>query len=210
MFKPTRRGFMVGCSTAIAAWTSGLSFTAFGSAEAEPNQDILIVIFLRGGVDGLNIVSPIAGDDRGLYESKRPRIAVPVTGTNAALPLDARFGLHPGAVALQGLFQDKKLAIVHAAGLTSDTRSHFDAMQFMELGTPDSKSSTTGWLTRHLQSASNLPEPDHHASGGGGQPTADFAAWQPREHRHDDAQRLQLWRALVIRRPPARGDAPAL
>lgn len=157
MFKPTRRGFMVGCSTAIAAWTSGLSFTAFGSAEAEPNQDILIAIFLRGGVDGINIVPPIAGDDRGYYESKRPRIAVPITGTNAALPLDDRFGLHPGAAALQGLFQDKKLAIVHAAGLTSDTRSHFDAMQFMELGTPDSKSSTTGWLTRHLQSASNLP-----------------------------------------------------
>lgn len=157
MFKPTRRGFMVGCSTAIAAWASGLSFTAFGSAEAEPNQNILIVIFLRGGVDGLNIVPPIAGDDRGYYESKRPRIAVPVAGANAALPLDDRFGLHPGASALQGLFQDKKLAIIHAAGLTSDTRSHFDAMQFMELGTPDSKSSTTGWLTRHLLSATNLP-----------------------------------------------------
>ena len=157
MFQPSRRGFMVGCSTAIAAWASGLSFTAFGSAEAEPNQDILVVVFLRGGVDGLNIGPPLAGADRGLYESKRPRIAVPVAGANAALPLDGRFGLHPGAAALQGLFQDKKLAIVHAAGLTSDTRSHFDAMQFMELGTPDNKSSTTGWLTRHLQTAGNLP-----------------------------------------------------
>lgn len=157
MFKPSRRGFMVGCSAAIATWTSSLSFTAFGSAEAEPNQDILLVVFLRGGVDGLNIVPPLAGVDRGHYESKRPRIAVPVTGASAALPLDDRFGLHPGAAALQGLFQDKKLAIVHAAGLTSDTRSHFDAMQFMELGTPDNKSSTTGWLTRHLQTAGNLP-----------------------------------------------------
>jgi uncharacterized protein (DUF1501 family) len=157
MFKPSRRGFMVGCSTAIAAWASGLSFTAFGSAENEPNQDILVVIFLRGGVDGINIVPPIAGDDRGHYEARRPRLAVPVTGTNAALPLDERFGLHAGAAPLHGLFQDNKLAIIHAAGLTSDTRSHFDAMQFMELGTPDSKSSTTGWLTRHLQSAGNLP-----------------------------------------------------
>lgn len=157
MFKPTRRGFMVGCSATIATWTSGLSFTAFGAAEAEPNQDILLVIFLRGGMDGLNVVPPIGGADRGHYEAKRPRIAVPVTGTSAMLPLDDRFGLHPGAAALQGLFQDKKLAIVHAAGLTSDTRSHFDAMQFMELGTPDSKSSTTGWLTRHLQTASKLP-----------------------------------------------------
>ena len=158
MFKTTRRGFMVGCSATIASWTSGLSFTAFGSAAAEPNQDILLVVFLRGGVDGINIVPPIAGDDRGSYEAKRPRIAVPVSGANAALPLDDRFGLHPGAAALHGLYQDKKLAVVHAAGLTSDTRSHFDAMQFMELGTPDSKSSTTGWLTRHLQTAGNLPD----------------------------------------------------
>lgn len=89
--------------------------------------------------------------------SKRPRIAVPVSGADAAIPLDDRFGLHPGAAALQGLLGEKKLAIVHAAGLTSDTRSHFDAMQFMELGTPDNKSSTTGWLTRHLQTAGNLP-----------------------------------------------------
>lgn len=158
MFNTTRRGFMVGCSATIASWTSGLSFTAFGSAAAEPNQDILLVVFLRGGVDGINIVPPIAGDDRGSYEAKRPRIAVPVSGANAALPLDDRFGLHPGAAALHGLYQDKKLAVVHAAGLTSDTRSHFDAMQFMELGTPDSKSSTTGWLTRHLQTAGNLPD----------------------------------------------------
>jgi uncharacterized protein (DUF1501 family) len=157
MFKPTRRGFMVGCSAAIATWSSGLSFTAFGAAEAEPNQDIILVIFLRGGMDGLNVVMPLAGDDRGHYEAKRPRLAVPATGTGAALPLNDFFGLHPGAAALHGLFQDNKLAIVHAAGLTSDTRSHFDAMQFMELGTPDSKSSTTGWLTRHLQSASSLP-----------------------------------------------------
>ena len=157
MFKTTRRGFMVGCSSAIAAWAGGLSFTAFGSAEAEPNQDILLVVFLRGGMDGINVVPPIAGDDRGIYESKRPRIAVPASGANGALALDDRFGLHPGAAALHGLYQQKLLAFVHAAGLTSDTRSHFDAMQYMELGTPDSKSSTKGWLTRHLETAPGLP-----------------------------------------------------
>lgn len=157
MFKPTRRGFMVGCSTAIATWASGLSFTAFGNSEAEPNQEIAIVVFLRGGADGISIVPPIADADRALYESKRTQLAVPVAGTNAALPLDDRFGLHPGAAPLLGLYQSKKLAIVHAAGLTSDTRSHFDAMQYMELGTPDSRSATTGWLTRHLESATNLP-----------------------------------------------------
>ncbi len=157
MFKATRRGFLVGCSAAIAAWGGGLNFTAFGSAADEPNQDIIIVVFLRGGMDGINVVMPIAGDDRGHYLAKRPRIAVPTSGNNAALALDDRFGLHPGAAALQGLYQQKLLAFVHAAGLTSDTRSHFDAMQYMELGTPDSKSSTKGWLTRHLETAGNMP-----------------------------------------------------
>ncbi|GIV76096.1 DUF1501 domain-containing protein [Litorilinea aerophila] len=157
MFKVSRRGFLVGCSTAIAAMTGGISFTAFGSAEDEPNQDILLVIFLRGGCDGLSVVMPIAGDDRGYYEDQRREIAIPASGTNAALNLDDFFGLHPAAAHLHELFQEQRLAIVHAAGLTSDTRSHFDAMQYMELGTPGSKSATTGWLTRHLQTAGNLP-----------------------------------------------------
>jgi uncharacterized protein (DUF1501 family) len=153
----TRRGFMVGCSAAIASFTGGLSFTAFSSMAAEPNQEILIVVFLRGGMDGMNLVPPIDGPDRGYYEEKRSRIAVPTSGTNAALRLSDMFGLHPAAAPLLDLYKDKHLAIVHAAGLTSDTRSHFDAMQYMELGTPGSKSGTTGWLTRHLQTASNLP-----------------------------------------------------
>jgi uncharacterized protein (DUF1501 family) len=154
MFKTTRRGFMVGCSAAIASMTGGLSFTAFGAAEAEPNQDILVVVFLRGGMDGLNVVPPKDGDDRGFYEGKRPEIQVPVA---SLLSLDDRFGLHPAAAALHELYQEQRVAIVHAAGLTSDTRSHFDAMQYMELGTPGQKSATSGWLTRHLETAANLP-----------------------------------------------------
>lgn len=157
MFKPTRRGFMVGCSAAIASFAGGLSYTAFGSTAAEPNQEIALVVFLRGGMDGLNFAPPIAGPDRGHYEAKRKEIAVPVTGANAALPLNDLIGLHPAAAPLFDLYQAKHLAVVHAAGLTSDTRSHFDAMQYMELGTPGNKSSTTGWLTRHLLTAGNLP-----------------------------------------------------
>ncbi len=157
MPKVTRRGFMVGCSAAIAAMAgSRLSYVAFGSPEAEPNQDILLVIFLRGGLDGLNVVPVIAGTDRGVYESSRSNIAIPTTGDYAALNLDGQFGLHRGAEALHELYQQNTLAIVHAAGLTSDTRSHFDAMEYMELGTPDNKSSHTGWLTRHLNTAGNL------------------------------------------------------
>lgn len=157
MFKSTRRGFLIGCSAAIASMTGGLSFTAFGSAEAEPNQDIVVVVFLRGGMDGLSVVPPMTGPDRQPYEEKRPDLKVPASGPNAALPLHSGFGLHPAAAPLYELYQDKRLAIIHAAGLTSDTRSHFDAMQYMELGTPDSKTSTSGWLTRHLQTAGNLP-----------------------------------------------------
>ena len=155
MFKTTRRGFMIGCSAAIASMAGGLSFTAFGAAEAEPNQDILVTVFLRGGMDGLNVVPPKGGSDRGFYEERRPNIQIP---TASLLSLDDRFGLHPAAAALHELYQDKRMAVVHAAGLTSDTRSHFDAMQYMELGTPDTKSSTSGWLTRHLATAGNLPE----------------------------------------------------
>ncbi|MFN8439790.1 MAG: DUF1501 domain-containing protein [Caldilineaceae bacterium] len=157
MFKTTRRGFIIGCSTAIAAMAGGVRFTAFGSAEDEPNQDILIVVFLRGGMDGLSLVMPIAGADRGYYEAQRPNIAIPVSGTNKALSLNSQLGLHPAASPLFDLYQAKKLAFIHAAGLTSNTRSHFDAMQYMEMGTPDNKATTSGWLTRHLQTAGNLP-----------------------------------------------------
>src|SRR5689334_2129241 len=96
MNKLSRRGFMVGCSTAIAAMAGGrLSYVAFGSPEQEPNQDIIVVVFLRGGMDGLSTVFPIAGADRGYYEENRANIAIPASGANAALNLDGFFGLHP-------------------------------------------------------------------------------------------------------------------
>jgi len=120
----------------------------------------MIVVFLRGGWDALNVVPVIGGPDRGLYdpdrglyEAARPAIKIPASGAGAALNLNGQFGLHPSMASLYEMYQQKKLAIVHAAGLTSDTRSHFDAQQFIELGTPGAKSSSTGWITRHLQSS---------------------------------------------------------
>lgn len=155
-----RRKFLVGCSTAIATMALGgrLSYVAFGSPEQEPDQEVLLVIFLRGGIDGMNVVFPIAGADRGFYETNRAEIAVPTAGEMAAINLNDQFGLHPGAAALHELYQDKKLAIIHAAGLTSGTRSHFDAQEYMERGTPDDKTTGTGWLARHMQTAGNLPD----------------------------------------------------
>jgi uncharacterized protein (DUF1501 family) len=153
----SRRNFMVGCSAAIAALAGGrLTNVAFGSPEDEPNQEILVSIFLRGGMDGLNLVPPIEGPDRGHYEDARSDIQVPAADL-ATYRLSDLFGLHPGAAPFHELYQAGKLAVIHAAGLTSDTRSHFDAMNFMELGTPGVKATTTGWLTRHLESADNLP-----------------------------------------------------
>ncbi len=157
--KLSRRGFMVGCSAAIAALAGArLTHVAFGNPAAEPNQEVLLVIFLRGGMDGLSFVAPMAGADRGYYEASRQVLALPTTGNNAALRLDDFFGLHPQAGPLFDLYKAGKAAVVHAAGLTSDTRSHFDAMQYMELGTPGQKSSTSGWLTRHLLTAGNIPD----------------------------------------------------
>ena len=156
--KITRRGFLVGCSSAIAAMAGArINQVVFGSPDGSLNEDILVLVFLRGGCDVLNLMPPIAGADRGYYETARPELKIPIAGEGSALNLNDQFGLHPGAGALYDIYQDQKLAIVTATGLQEDTRSHFDAMSYMELGTPGSKSSTTGWLTRHFQTATNLP-----------------------------------------------------
>ena len=116
-FEITRRQFLVGCSAAIASLAGArLTSLAFASPLETFNTDILVVVFLRGGCDGLNIVPPIAGPDRGHYETARPVLKIPASGQNAALPLDQQFGLHPAAAPLHELYQDGKLAIVHAAG----------------------------------------------------------------------------------------------
>jgi uncharacterized protein (DUF1501 family) len=135
-----------------------LRFTALGWQGADHNQEILVNVFLRGGCDALNLVPPVAGDDRGYYEAARSELQIPASGPDGALTLDGHLGLHPVAGAIHALYQDGVLAIVRAAGMHEDTRSHFDAQAYMELGTPGSTSSTTGWITRHLQSATNLPD----------------------------------------------------
>jgi uncharacterized protein (DUF1501 family) len=145
----TRRQFLQGCSLSIAA-LAGARLTNVAFAQSETPADTLVVVFLRGGWDALNVVPPLDGDDRGLYEAARPAIKVPA---RSLLPLDERFGLHPALAPLHEIYQSGHLGLVHAVGLNFDTRSHFDAMEFIELGTPGSKSSTTGWITRHLQAA---------------------------------------------------------
>ncbi len=155
----SRRGFLVGCSTAIAG-LAGSRFNTMAFADTgSDNTEILLVVFLRGGLDGLSLVPPLAGTDRGHYEAARPNLQIPTAGPGAALDLNGQFGLHPAAAPLHELYQDGKVAIIQAAGMLDVVnKSHFDAMQFIELGTPGSNSQHNGWLTRHLESATNLPD----------------------------------------------------
>jgi uncharacterized protein (DUF1501 family) len=156
-----RRDFLK--TVSAGALTAGIipgTRLAFGAPTAS-NYDTLVIVFLRGGCDGLSLVPPISGNDRGHYEAARPTLRIPVSGNAAALPLansataNATWGLHPRAAELHTLYQAGKLGIVIGAGLTAPvTRSHFDAQQTMEYGTPGSTSISSGWLTRHLASAS--------------------------------------------------------
>ncbi|HXD31563.1 MAG TPA: DUF1501 domain-containing protein [Pyrinomonadaceae bacterium] len=112
----------------------------------------LIAIFQRGAVDGLNMVVPYG--ERNYYDL-RPTIAIPkpqAGNIEAALDLDGFFGLHPAMTAFKPLWDSKRLAIVEAAGSPDNTRSHFDAQDYMESATPGVKSTTDGWLNRYLQS----------------------------------------------------------
>ena len=151
--KISRRTFLMGCSAAIAAMAGArISNLAFAAGGGSP--EALLVIFLRGGWDGLNVVPPIAvgSPDRGAYEAARPTLKVPVSAAGAALNLNGQFGLHPLLAPLHNLYQAQRLALIHAAGLVFDTRSHFDAMQYIELGTPGQKTTASGWMTRYLES----------------------------------------------------------
>ena len=124
-------------------------FLARTAAAAERSRRVLITIFQRGAVDGLNMIVP---HGEPAYYAARPSIAIarPGTGADRALDLDGFFGFHPRMTPLAPLFQSKQLAIVHACGSPDTTRSHFDAQDYMETATPGVKSTEDGWLNRYL------------------------------------------------------------
>jgi uncharacterized protein (DUF1501 family) len=150
-----RRNFMqTMAASAVSLLPVGRHAWAARSQQASPMQRKLIVILLRGAVDGLSVVAPY-GDAN--YYRLRPTIALPRPGQeNGALDLDGYFGLHPALVSLQPLWQQRKLAFVHAAGSPDPTRSHFDAQDYMESGTPGRKGTQDGWMNRLLAA---LPGP---------------------------------------------------
>ena len=145
----TRRVFLRNSALAVvgtAAIPSFLTRAAYGSAEPGARTKRLVVIFQRGAADGLNIVVPHG--ERAYYDM-RPTINIP---RKDVLDLDGFFGLHPSMASLQPLWNQRHLAIVHAAGSPDPTRSHFDAQDFMESGTPGLKATSDGWLNRTLHS----------------------------------------------------------
>jgi uncharacterized protein (DUF1501 family) len=152
----SRREFVKGCCGAAVVGATGATLMfADDAVAAANNHDTVVHLFLRGGIDGLNLVVPTAGVDRTYYEQARGGLAIAATGAYAALPLTLSggaatgFGLHPSASGLHTLWGDGKLAIVHACGMaTTATRSHFDAQLYIDLGTPGKYGSETGWITR--------------------------------------------------------------
>ncbi len=139
--------------------SAGLGFVAIGlppsflvraaGAQQSSRGKALVIVFQRGGMDGLNVVIPFK--DRAYY-SLRPSIAIqePAAGEDRGLDLDGYFALHPALAPIKGIYDNGQLAIVHAAGSPDNTRSHFDAQDYMEIGTPGVKSTPDGWLNRYL------------------------------------------------------------
>jgi uncharacterized protein (DUF1501 family) len=157
----TRRFFLKSSGMALVSYgavPSALVRSAY-AADGARRKKTLVVVFQRGACDGLNTVVPY-GDE--IYRRLRPTIAIPAPrggSLDAALDLDGFFGLHPALQPLLPLWKEGSLAAVHAVGSPDSTRSHFDAQDFMESGTPGRKATEDGWLNRHLQS-----QPDAQAT----------------------------------------------
>jgi uncharacterized protein (DUF1501 family) len=139
-------------SSGLALFAGGFLpgvFVRMAEAGTPAGRRVLVAIFQRGAVDGLNVVVPYGEKT---YYDARPSIAVPRPGSgeNAALDLDGFFGLHPSLAPILPCFKDGSAAFVHAAGSPDATRSHFDAQDFMESGTPGVKSTADGFLSRAL------------------------------------------------------------
>src|SRR5580698_4074738 len=140
---------MVGIGTA-PLW---LKRALYAADAPSPRKKILVAIFQRGAADGLNVVVP---HGEKAYYDLRPTIAIPRPSASGeksgetAIDLDGFFGLHPSLAPLKPLYAAQHLAIVDAVGSPDPTRSHFDAQDYMESGTPGLKSTDSGWMNRAL------------------------------------------------------------
>ena len=148
----TRRIFLKSSALAmvgIGSAPSWLSRALYAKDAPSPRKKILVAIFQRGAMDGLNVVIP---HGEAAYYDLRPNLAIPrPDGTpDSAIDLDGFFGLHPSLQPLKPIYGAGHLAIIQAAGSPDPTRSHFDAQDYMESGTPGAKATSDGWLNRAL------------------------------------------------------------
>jgi uncharacterized protein (DUF1501 family) len=152
-----RRVFLKSSGMALVTLGFAPTFVARAAQAAGTRRKLLITVFQRGAVDGLNMIVPFG--DRAYYQA-RPSIAIARPGEpNSAIDLNGFFGLHPRMAALKPLWDNRVLAVVHACGSPDTTRSHFDAQDYMESATPGIKSTRDGWLNRYLQVARDVHDP---------------------------------------------------
>lgn len=160
--KSSRRLFLKSSGLAVFGITSGIIPSWMQSAVKATNlmnpdkKKILICIFQRGAMDGLMAVSPYRDE---YFKSSRPGLYIEPSASLGSIELDDRWSLHPGLSLFHSIFQQKDLAIVHGIGLPNNTRSHFDAQDYMESGTPYTKNTSTGWLGR---ASSLIPDAENH------------------------------------------------
>jgi uncharacterized protein (DUF1501 family) len=150
----TRRFFLKSSGVAMVSTAFAPSFlmrTAMADTGAGKDRPVIIAIFQRGAADGISMVVPFG--DRNYY-SVRPQIAIPQPkngNQDAAIDLDGFFALHPAMESFKPIYDAGHLAIVHAVGSPDNTRSHFDAQDYMESATPGNKGTQDGWLNRYMQ-----------------------------------------------------------
>jgi uncharacterized protein (DUF1501 family) len=148
---PTRRTFLKSGGCALVTYAAAPRFLLRAAGAAEATGKVLVAVFQRGAVDGLSMVIP-HGDDA--YAGLRPSIGLqpPRRGeSERATDLDGFFALHPALAPLVPLWESRALALIHACGSPDATRSHFDAQDYMETGTPGIKSTPDGWLARAVK-----------------------------------------------------------
>ena len=157
MVGSTRRSFMKQGALALVAMGAVPGFvvrSALAQSRAARSK-VLVVVFQRGAVDGLSMLVPHGDPD---YYAARAGIAIArPAAVEGAVDLDGFFGLHPSLSGLEPLWRERRLAAVHACGSPDTTRSHFDAQDYMESGTPGVKSTEDGWLARGLAAAPEAP-----------------------------------------------------
>lgn len=197
----SRRKFLQGSTAMFTLAGTGISigFSARSLAATGGENNALVMLFFRGGMDGLNFLVPMSGTHRTEYESKRPNIQVPL---NKALNLDGNFGLPDTCSGLHALYQAGDMAMLHAVGMPEglSSRSHFESMSMFEQGTPGDTSNGLGWLARHLQSSPSVPDgavipsmtpgdPPESMNGDSGvmaMDSADTSGFHPNGGRYED------------------------